>query len=107
MSEIRNRAPGRTLGMGEVTAVRDRASIAAPFGQALVEIANADRRVVGLSADLAKYTDIQPFAEAFPGRFYQRRHVGAESHRRRCRSGKNRVDSVCDHLCRVCNPARI
>lgn len=70
MSEIRNRAPGRTLGMGEVTAVKDRASIAAPFGQALVEVANADRRVVGLSADLAKYTDIQPFAEAFPGRFF-------------------------------------
>ena len=70
MSEIRNRVPGRTLGMGEVTAVRDRASIAAPFGQALIEIANTDRRVVGLSADLAKYTDIQPFAEAFPGRFF-------------------------------------
>lgn len=69
MSEIRNRAPGRTLGMGEVTAVKDRTSIAAPFGQALVEVANADRRVVGLSADLAKYTDIQPFAEAFPSRF--------------------------------------
>ena len=69
MSEIRNRAPGRTLGMGEVTAVKDRASIVAPFGQALVEVANADRRVVGLSADLARYTDIQPFAEAFPGRF--------------------------------------
>jgi transketolase len=70
MSETRNRARGRTLGMGEVTAVRDRASIAAPFGQALVEIANADRRIVGLSADLARYTDIQPFAEEFPSRFF-------------------------------------
>ncbi|KSZ57071.1 transketolase [Rhodococcus pyridinivorans KG-16] len=44
---------------------------AAPFGQALVAAAQEDDRIVGLSADLAKYTDMHIFAEAFPDRFFQ------------------------------------
>ncbi|MEM7522932.1 MAG: transketolase C-terminal domain-containing protein [Pseudomonadota bacterium] len=43
----------------------------APFGHALVEAAKADDRIVGLTADLSKYTDLYVFAEAFPDRFYQ------------------------------------
>nr|WP_244546025.1 transketolase family protein [Aureimonas phyllosphaerae] len=43
----------------------------APFGHALVELAKADERVVGLSADLAKYTDLHILAQAMPERFYQ------------------------------------
>lgn len=43
----------------------------APFGDALVQAAAADERIVGLSADLAKYTDMHVFAEAFPDRFFQ------------------------------------
>jgi transketolase len=44
---------------------------AAPFGRALVELAAGDPRIVGLTADLAKYTDLHLFAQAFPDRFYQ------------------------------------
>jgi len=43
----------------------------APFGHALVKAAQADDRIVGLTADLGKYTDMHIFAEAFPGRFFQ------------------------------------
>ena len=43
----------------------------APFGEALVRLGEQDDRVVGLSADLAKYTDIHLFARRFPGRFFQ------------------------------------
>ena len=43
----------------------------APFGHALVELAKIRPEVVGMTADLAKYTDLHIFAEAFPDRFYQ------------------------------------
>ncbi|MEG4645366.1 transketolase subunit B [Paracoccus pantotrophus] len=46
-------------------------TVAAPFGHALVEAAKRDDRIVGLSADLAKYTDLHIFAQAMPDRFYQ------------------------------------
>lgn len=46
-------------------------TVAAPFGHALVEAAQADDRIVGLSADLSKYTDLHVFADAMPDRFYQ------------------------------------
>src|SRR5699024_12120822 len=35
------------------------------------EAAQADERIVGLSADLAKYTDLHIFRDAMPERFYQ------------------------------------
>ncbi len=44
---------------------------AAPFGKALVEYAADHPDVVGLTADLAKYTDLHLFAQAYPERFYQ------------------------------------
>jgi transketolase len=44
---------------------------AAPFGKALVEYAASRPEVVGLTADLAKYTDLHLFAQAYPDRFYQ------------------------------------
>lgn len=44
---------------------------AAPFGKALVEYAAANPKVVGMTADLAKYTDLHLFAQAYPDRFYQ------------------------------------
>lgn len=46
-------------------------TVAAPFGHALVEAAKTDPRIVGLSADLSKYTDLHIFAQAMPERFYQ------------------------------------
>jgi transketolase len=44
---------------------------AAPFGKALVDYAAGKNEVVGLTADLAKYTDLHLFAQAFPERFFQ------------------------------------
>lgn len=46
-------------------------TLAAPFGIALAEIARQQSEIVGLSADLAKYTDLHIFAQAHPERFYQ------------------------------------
>lgn len=43
----------------------------APFGHALVELAQRDDRVLGMTADLGKYTDLHIFAQAFPERHYQ------------------------------------
>jgi transketolase len=43
----------------------------APFGHALVEFARSRPEIVGLTADLAKYTDLHIFAQAYPDRFYQ------------------------------------
>ena len=44
---------------------------AAPFGKALVELAANHPEIVGMTADLAKYTDLHLFAQAYPERFYQ------------------------------------
>jgi transketolase len=43
----------------------------APFGHALVELARSRPEVVGLTADLGKYTDLHIFAREFPDRYYQ------------------------------------
>ena len=44
---------------------------AAPFGHALAALAEIRPEIVGLSADLSKYTDLHVFASAHPTRFYQ------------------------------------
>lgn len=46
-------------------------TVNAPFGNALIEAARKDERIVGLTADLGKYTDLHVFANAMPDRFYQ------------------------------------
>lgn len=46
-------------------------TISAPLGHTLVDVAQDDDRIVGLSADLAKYTDMHIFRDAMPDRFYQ------------------------------------
>jgi transketolase len=43
----------------------------APFGRALIEVARERPEIVGMTADLSKYTDLHVFAEQFPDRFYQ------------------------------------
>ncbi|MGE8501731.1 transketolase C-terminal domain-containing protein [Pseudomonas berkeleyensis] len=43
----------------------------APFGKALVELAANRPEIVGLTADLAKYTDLHLFGQAYPDRFFQ------------------------------------
>jgi transketolase len=44
---------------------------AAPFGKALVELGRDRPEIVGMTADLAKYTDLHLFAQAYPERFFQ------------------------------------
>ena len=44
---------------------------AAPFGKALVEYALNRPDIVGMTADLGKYTDMHLFAQAYPERFFQ------------------------------------
>jgi transketolase len=43
----------------------------APFGHALAELARTKTDIVGMTADLGKYTDLHIFAKAFPERYYQ------------------------------------
>jgi transketolase len=43
----------------------------APFGHALVAAARNDPRIVGMTADLGKYTDLHIFAREYPQRFLQ------------------------------------
>ncbi|MGJ7579845.1 transketolase family protein [Variovorax sp. RHLX14] len=44
---------------------------AAPFGKALVDLGRERPEIVGMTADLAKYTDLHLFAKEYPERFFQ------------------------------------
>jgi transketolase len=61
---------GQTAAMSVSEPVERYPSVSAPFGQALVELGQRRGEVLGLTADLGKYTDILPFADAFPDRFF-------------------------------------
>ncbi len=43
----------------------------APFGHALAALAQTQPKIVGMTADLGKYTDLHIFAKAYPDRYYQ------------------------------------
>lgn len=61
----------RTLAMGvDEAAAGGRATVDAPFGEALAALGRQRPEIVGLTADLGKYTDILPFRDAFPDRFF-------------------------------------
>ena len=61
----------RTLAMGQDEAgATGRPTVAAPFGAALAALAAARPEIVGLTADLGKYTDMLPFRDAHPARFF-------------------------------------
>src|SRR6478672_5806293 len=64
-------APLRTSAMIASFADPGQRTTPAPFGHALVAAAQADERIVGLTADLGKYTDMHIFAKEFPDRFFQ------------------------------------
>ena len=49
----------------------DQRTASAPFGHALAALADENPAIVGLSADLAKYTDMHVFARQHPERFFQ------------------------------------
>src|SRR2546425_3144948 len=62
---------GLTKAMSFSDAGGEAETVEKPFGQALVEVAQSRADIVGLTADLAKYTDIDVFARNFPDRFFQ------------------------------------
>ena len=61
----------KTSAMIASIAGSDQRTKPAPFGHALVEVAKHRPDIVGLTADLAKYTDLHVFRDAYPDRFYQ------------------------------------
>ncbi len=65
------RPNAKTSAMIASIAGPDQRTAPAPFGHALAKLAETDPRIVGLSADLAKYTDLHVFAQKHPDRFYQ------------------------------------
>lgn len=61
---------GRAGGMGEILDV-DGPYEVAPLGRALVELAEHRPEIVGLTADMGRFSDIHLFRDAHPDRFFQ------------------------------------
>ena len=61
---------GRTRGMGEIVEVEGKETETAPFGRTLAEMGRERPEIVGLTADMGRYSDILPFRDAFPDRFF-------------------------------------
>lgn len=76
---LREQGEGGQSGAARLTTSAMIASLAAPgqrtkpapFGNALATLAETRPEIVGLTADLGKYTDLHVFAKAHPDRFYQ------------------------------------
>ena len=60
----------RTRVMGQDEQSDGRPTRDAPFGKALVALGHEHPEIVALTADLGKYTDMLPFRDAFPDRFF-------------------------------------
>ncbi|MEQ8306883.1 MAG: transketolase C-terminal domain-containing protein [Hoeflea sp.] len=60
----------RTRGMGEIVDVAGKVTETAPFGNTLAEMAKTRPEIVGLTADMGRYSDILPFRDAHPERFF-------------------------------------
>ena len=71
MSTVANKPRLKTSAMIASIAGEGQRTRPAPFGNALVALAQSRPEIVGMSADLAKYTDMHIFAQAFPERFFQ------------------------------------
>ncbi|MEX3955656.1 transketolase family protein [Trinickia sp. EG282A] len=71
MSTIEKKPRLKTSAMIASIAAEGQATRSAPFGHALVELARTKANVIGMTADLGKYTDLHIFAKAFPERYYQ------------------------------------
>lgn len=61
----------KTSAMIASIADEGQATIPAPFGVALSKLAAERPEIVGMTADLSKYTDLHIFAQSFPERFFQ------------------------------------
>ncbi|MGN6232514.1 MAG: transketolase family protein [Trinickia sp.] len=71
MSTIEKKPRLKTSAMIASIAADGQVTRSAPFGHALVELAHVKQNVIGMTADLGKYTDLHIFAKAFPDRYYQ------------------------------------
>ncbi|AQQ28081.1 MULTISPECIES: transketolase family protein [Burkholderia cepacia complex] len=71
MSTADNKPRLKTSAMIASIAAEGQATRSAPFGHALTELARTNGNVIGMTADLGKYTDLHVFAKAFPERYYQ------------------------------------
>jgi transketolase len=56
--------------MGEIVDVAGKVTETAPFGNTLAEMAKTRPEIVGLTADMGRYSDILPFRDAHPERFF-------------------------------------
>jgi transketolase len=61
---------GQTRGMGELVEVADKDTVLAPFGNELAEMGRDRPEIVALTADMGRYSDILPFRDAHPDRFF-------------------------------------
>lgn len=61
---------GRTRGMGEIIEIAGKVTETAPFGHTLAEMGRTRPEIVGLTADMGRYSDILPFRDAYPDRFF-------------------------------------
>jgi transketolase len=71
MSTVEKKPRLKTSAMIASIAAEGQVTRSAPFGHALVELAREKANVIGMTADLGKYTDLHIFAKAFPERYYQ------------------------------------
>ncbi len=62
-------AASRAGGMGEVADVAGPYEVA-PFGTELARLASMDPSIVAVSADMSRYSDLQPFLAAHPDRYF-------------------------------------
>lgn len=71
MSTIEKKPRLKTSAMIASIAGEGQLTRSAPFGHALAELARTKSNVIGMTADLSKYTDLHIFSKEFPERFYQ------------------------------------
>ncbi|CAM2188793.1 putative uncharacterized transketolase family protein y4mN [Paraburkholderia sacchari] len=71
MSTIEKKPRLKTSAMIASIAGEGQITRSAPFGHALCELARTKANVIGMTADLGKYTDLHIFAKEFPERYYQ------------------------------------
>ncbi|WP_186020393.1 transketolase family protein [Burkholderia gladioli] len=71
MSTVDNKPRLKTSAMIASIAAEGQATRGAPFGHALAKLARTNGNVIGMTADLGKYTDLHIFAKEFPERYYQ------------------------------------
>lgn len=71
MTTIEKKPRLKTSAMIASIAAEGQLTRSAPFGHALVDLARTKANVIGMTADLGKYTDLHLFAKAFPERYFQ------------------------------------